>query len=125
MSGGIAYVYNPKQDFESLCNSSTFDLENLEIEEDINELKTLIKNHHKYTGSKIAKDILDNWEIELHKFTKVMPSDYKRVLQERSEKLKEAETVTGQNSDTFVDSLPYEQKDMMSDLRNTLNSVKG
>ena len=90
MSGGIAYVYNPKQDFESLCNSSTFDLENLEIEEDINELKTLIKNHHKYTGSKIAKDILDNWEIELHKFTKVMPSDYKRVLQERSEKLKEA-----------------------------------
>ena len=90
MSGGIAYVYNPKQDFESLCNSSTFDLENLEIEEDINELKTLIKNHHKYTGSKIAKDVLDNWEIELHKFTKVMPSDYKRVLQERSEKLKEA-----------------------------------
>ena len=57
---------------------------------DINELKTLIKNHHKYTGSKIAKDILDNWEIELHKFTKVMPSDYKRVLQERSGKLKEA-----------------------------------
>ena len=44
----------------------------------------------KYTGSEIAKDILDNWEIELHKFTKVMPSDYKRVLQERSEKLKEA-----------------------------------
>ena len=41
------------------------------------------------------------------------------------EKLKEAETVTGQNSDAFVDSLAYEQKDMMSDLRNTLNSVKG
>jgi len=90
MSGGIAYVYNPKQDFESLCNSSTFDLESLEIEEDIDELKSLIKNHHKYTGSEIAKDILDNWEIELHKFTKVMPSDYKRVLQERSKKLKEA-----------------------------------
>ena len=41
------------------------------------------------------------------------------------EKLKEAESVTGQNSDTFVDSLPYEQKDMISDLRNTLNSAKG
>jgi tetratricopeptide (TPR) repeat protein len=41
------------------------------------------------------------------------------------EKLKEAESVTGQNSDAFVDSLPYEQKDMMSDLRNTLNSAKG
>ena len=41
------------------------------------------------------------------------------------EKLKEAETVTGQDSDAFVDSLAYEQKDMMSDLRNTLNSVKG
>ena len=41
------------------------------------------------------------------------------------EKLKEAESVTGQNSDAFVDSLPYEQKDMISDLRNTLNSAKG
>ena len=41
------------------------------------------------------------------------------------EKLKEAETVTGQDSDAFVDSLPYEQEDMMSDLRNTLNSAKG
>jgi hypothetical protein len=41
------------------------------------------------------------------------------------EKLIEAEAVTGQNSDAFVDSLPYEQKDMMSDLRNTLNSAKG
>ena len=41
------------------------------------------------------------------------------------EKLKEAETVTGQDSDAFVDSLPYEQEDMMSDLRHTLNSAKG
>ena len=41
------------------------------------------------------------------------------------EKLKEAESVTGQNSDAFVDSLPYEQKDMISDLRNTLKSAKG
>ena len=46
-------------------------------------------------------------------------------LDNGSEKLKEAESVTGQNSDAFVDSLPYEQKDMISDLRNALNSAKG
>lgn len=82
MSGGIAYVYDPDNTFESLSNTDTFEIEVVEVLEEISELKSLIENHLKYTDSTVAKDILDNWEQELNSFRKVMPSDYKRVLQE-------------------------------------------
>ena len=82
MSGGIAYVYDPKGRFIRKCNLSTFDLEDLVIKEDVEELKKLISNHLKYTKSDIAEKILSNWNQELKNFTKVMPTDYKRVLQE-------------------------------------------
>ena len=82
MSGGIAYVYNPKRSFIKKCNLSTFELEDLVIEEDILELKELISNHFKYTGSTVAEKILLNWSNEIKNFSKVMPTDYKRVLQE-------------------------------------------
>ena len=86
MSGGIAYIYDKDKNFEKKCNLSTFELEKLKIDEDIQELKELIKNHLKYTKSSVAKKILDNWDKELHNFTKVMPTDYKRVLQEMDQK---------------------------------------
>ena len=86
MSGGIAYIYDKDNNFEKKCNLSTFELEKLKIDEDIEELKELIKNHLKYTKSSVAKKILDNWDKELHNFTKVMPTDYKRVLQEIDQK---------------------------------------
>ena len=82
MSGGIAYVYDPKRRFIRKCNLSTFDLEDLVIKEDVEELKKLISNHLKYTKSDVAEKILSNWNQELKNFTKVMPTDYKRVLQE-------------------------------------------
>ena len=90
MSGGIAYVYDPDNTFESLSNTDTFEIEAVEVLEEISELKGLIENHLKYTDSTVAKDILDNWEQELNSFRKVMPSDYKRVLQEMSFKEKKA-----------------------------------
>ena len=86
MSGGIAYVYNPKGNFVKKCNTSTFELEDLVIKEDINELKELISNHYKYTKSTVAKKILLNWKKEIKHFSKVMPTDYKRVLQEMDQK---------------------------------------
>ena len=86
MSGGIAYVYNPKGNFIKKCNTSTFELEDLVIKEDINELKELISNHYKYTKSKVAEKILLNWKKEIKHFSKVMPIDYKRVLQEIDQK---------------------------------------
>ena len=86
MSGGIAYVYNPKGNFIKKCNTSTFELEDLVIKEDINELKELISNHYKYTKSTVAEKILLNWKKEVKHFSKVMPTDYKRVLQEMDQK---------------------------------------
>ena len=90
MSGGIAYVHDPKDKLEQLSNLDTFELEKLEIEEDIDELKLLIENHSAYTDSDVAKRILKNWDKELKAFKKVMPTDYKRVLLEQDRKEKKA-----------------------------------
>ena len=86
MSGGVAYVYDPGNLFKKKCNTSTFELENLEDEEDLKELKQLIKNHKKYTDSAVATKILNEWNSALDSFIKVMPTDYKRVMIEMKEK---------------------------------------
>ena len=86
MSGGVAYVYDPEKLFNKKCNASTFELENLEDEEDLKELKQLIKNHKKYTDSAVATKILNGWNIALDSFIKVMPTDYKKVMIEMKEK---------------------------------------
>ncbi len=83
MSGGIAYVWDPDGEFPNQCNMGTFDLEKVSIAADIAELKQLIENHSSYTDSPVAARILDNWEVSLSQFVKVMPTDYKRVLAER------------------------------------------
>ena len=85
MSGGIAYVCDRDGDFASLCNFGTFELEQMEQPDDVEELRKLIENHKAYTGSTTAEQLLDNWEIELPRFVKVMPTDYKRVLAEMAQ----------------------------------------
>ena len=90
MSGGIAYIWDKNKTFASLCNMGMVELEALEIDEDINEVKTLIENHLKYTGSDIAKGVLDNWSQSVKQFVKVMPTDYKRVLLEMKQLDKQA-----------------------------------
>ena len=85
MSGGIAYVWDTTGEFESKCNMSTFELEPVEADRDILELKSMIEKHLQYTGSSVARQILANWEEEIHRFRKVMPIDYKRVLTEMDE----------------------------------------
>lgn len=67
----MAYVYNKNGDFEKNCNAEMVLLEKVSDKEDKSELKTLIENHLKETGSNIAKNILDNWTAELKKFVKV------------------------------------------------------
>ncbi|MBU2099008.1 MAG: hypothetical protein KKD00_09610, partial [Gammaproteobacteria bacterium] len=86
MSGGVAYVWNPDNNFERQCNSETYGLEPVADDADIAELKTLISNHLNYTGSTVASQILDNWEQSVKQFVKVMPTDYKRVLTEMAAK---------------------------------------
>ena len=82
MSGGIAYVYNVDGDFDFFCNMEMVELSLIEDSTDYKELQQLISQHYKYTQSPLAKSILDNWSEEVHKFIKIMPIEYKKVLQE-------------------------------------------
>ncbi|GGG21790.1 glutamate synthase large subunit [Paenibacillus abyssi] len=82
MSGGIAYVYDVNGDFYSNCNLEMVALERLEEEADIAALRTMIERHVEYTGSEPGKQVLSDWEGSLAKFVKVIPKDYKRMLQQ-------------------------------------------
>ena len=110
MSGGIAYVLDERGDFESRCNLAMVDLEPIPEEDEALErleheggdlethglvdvssdmtrhdalrLHQLIRKHAHYTGSTVARNILDHWDDYLPKFVKVMPVDYRRALEE-------------------------------------------
>jgi glutamate synthase domain-containing protein 2/glutamate synthase domain-containing protein 3 len=83
MSGGIAFVYDPDDNFEIRFNPGLADLELVTDPEDIATLRTMIKDHLGYTNSTPARTILENWDQALPRFKKVMPRDYRRVLEER------------------------------------------
>ena len=93
MSGGIAYVYDPRNEFGPKCNTGTVELETLEDESSVAEILRLIELHHEYTDSPLAESIMDDWENSLQKFVKVMPVDYKRVMNERAEHNEEIESI--------------------------------
>jgi glutamate synthase (NADPH) large chain len=110
MSGGIAYVWDPKGAFASLCNKAGVDLENIAADDaeeapdherprqrgvdvhdngmgdlmrhDAARLRILIERHHLLTGSKRARQLLEDWDNTLAAFVKVMPLDYRRALLE-------------------------------------------
>jgi glutamate synthase domain-containing protein 3 len=92
MSGGVAYVLDVDGDFEKKCNPGTVELEPVEEAEDVAELRELIEQHREYTGSTVAKRVLDDWPDVLGRFVKVMPTDYKRVLEERKRHDEEMES---------------------------------
>jgi glutamate synthase (NADPH) large chain len=83
MSGGVAYIWDPENEFPPKCNMEMVELEKVTDQEDIEELRSLIEEHGKLTGSTVANGILDDWKNSLNDFVKVMPTDYKRVLEER------------------------------------------
>ena len=82
MSGGVAYIWDPEDEFLGNCNLAMVELERLETEEEIAEVKSLIEQHQQYTGSTVAEQVLANWDNSVPQFVKVMPTDYKRVLAE-------------------------------------------
>ncbi len=82
MSGGIAYVLDDQQLFDTRCNLDMVDLETVWQEEDTRRLETLIRWHHELTGSEQARRILDNWARMVGRFVKVMPIDYRRALEQ-------------------------------------------
>jgi glutamate synthase (ferredoxin) len=81
MSGGVAYILDETGDFATRCNQSMVGLETLEDPEEIADLQELIQHHVNYTQSAKGQAVLANWELNIPKFVKVMPKDYKRVLQ--------------------------------------------
>jgi len=116
MSGGVAYVYDPKRRFESLCNMTGVQLEQVAAPEagtaddperprqravsvedsgmgdllrfDAERLRVLVEKHLLYTGSARARELLDDWDNALSSFIKVMPLDFRRALTElRAERL--------------------------------------
>ncbi|MEX1103093.1 MAG: glutamate synthase subunit alpha, partial [Dehalococcoidia bacterium] len=82
MSGGIAFVWDPNGDFHTRCNQEMVELEALEEEEDLELVHGLLQRHLEYTESTVARAILDQWPAEAPRFVKVMPLDFKRVLEE-------------------------------------------
>jgi len=97
MSGGIAYVLDEKGRFAQNCNKEMVELEALNNPDEIAEVHALIEKHVALTGSDLGKRVLQNWQSLLPRFVKVMPKDYKRVLQA----FKEVES-TGLSGDESV-----------------------
>ena len=81
MSGGVAYVWDPKKSFTKYINKEMVDLEYLVQDEDIAEVYRLVKNHYKYTDSQRAKYILNHWDLEKENFWKIISGEYKKALQ--------------------------------------------
>ena len=83
MSGGIAYVLDVDGDFDFFCNKGLVELSPLENNDDIKEVQTMISNHLHYTNSSLAERILTNWNDYAAKFVKVIPLEYKKVLEQQ------------------------------------------
>jgi glutamate synthase (ferredoxin) len=81
MSGGVAYILDEQGDFATRCNTQMVGLETLSDAEEIGKLRGSIEKHAEYTKSQKAIAVLANWDEMVPKFVKVMPRDYKRVLQ--------------------------------------------
>ncbi|WP_017727956.1 glutamate synthase large subunit [Halalkalibacterium ligniniphilum] len=81
MSGGIAYVFDEDGTFADKCNKEMVFLEALTEQEDVAYVKTMLENHIRYTDSELAKRVIGNWNVALKKFVKVIPKDYKRMLE--------------------------------------------
>ena len=109
MSGGVAYVYDEDGQFASRCNTSMVSMDKVVSaadqhlhdksgwhgdETDEEQLKRLLQDHNRWTGSKRARELLDNWTEARAKFVKVFPNEYKRALAERKDRQLQAATET-------------------------------
>ncbi|MGV8905660.1 MAG: glutamate synthase large subunit [Acetobacterium sp.] len=96
MSGGIAYIFDPEDCFGDTCNSDMVDMVNITDEAELSELKNLIEKHTYYTNSTLGQSILDDFDALSKKFVKVLPRDYKRMLD--AIKRVEAQGLTGEEA---------------------------
>ncbi len=108
MSGGIAYVLDEAGDFaEARCNQEMVDLEDLTDPNDIDELRELVENHHRYTQSARARMVLDEWPGILGRFVKVIPVDYRLALERMEQEQQDLHPaqVAGQGARTVLDEV--------------------
>jgi len=90
MSGGLAYVYDKDQNFDYFCNMDMVEITLVEETSRRKELHQLIRQHYLYTGSPLARQMLDNWAKYIDDFIQITPIEYKRVLhQEQMDKLQQ------------------------------------
>jgi glutamate synthase (NADPH/NADH) large chain len=82
MSGGVAYVWDKNHNFDYFCNMDMVELSLIEEASYRKELHELIRKHWLYTGSNLARTMLDDWNHYVEQFIQVVPIEYKRVLQE-------------------------------------------
>ncbi|MFP4661494.1 MAG: glutamate synthase large subunit [Halanaerobiales bacterium] len=80
MTGGVAYVFDDEGNFADKCNQDMVDLGEIGDLKEIIEIKTMIRKHVEYTGSKHGAEILDHWDKYQNRFVRVMPRDYKRMI---------------------------------------------
>jgi len=81
MSGGVAYVLDRKHNFDFWCNMDLIELSLVESKEDREELHALVRSHAQHTGSRIARELLEDWDNSLKDFIKVIPSEYRALLE--------------------------------------------
>jgi len=123
MSGGVAFVYDPDAQFATRCNTAMVVMERVLSKEeqqsasdvatwhngqtDEVQLRRLIEDHYRWTGSLRARDVLDSWSESRAKFVKVFPHEYRRALRERQASLDTAATIAkAKVSDTVVRTVP-------------------
>ena len=101
MSGGVAYVLDEHQLFDTLCNLDMVDLESIWREEDQKILHDLVTRHHLWTGSEQARRLLENWREVVGKFVKVMPIEYRKALEQMRERESRQEEFTPATEEVF------------------------
>jgi glutamate synthase (NADPH) large chain len=101
MSGGVAYVLDEHQLFDTLCNLDMVDLESIWREEDQRILRDLVTRHHQWTGSAQARRLLENWREVVGKFVKVMPTEYRKALEKMRERESRQQEFTPATEEVF------------------------
>jgi glutamate synthase (ferredoxin) len=81
MSGGMAYVLDEDGSFAGKCNMGMVELHPLDQQSEVAQIHALLVRHHQYTGSTVARRVLDDWDNYIGKFVKVMPIEYRQVLE--------------------------------------------
>ncbi len=108
MSGGIAYVFDEKNNLFRNLNKQMVLMEKIEHKTDKSELRTLLENHVKYTGSVKAATILKDFDAYLPKFKKIIPTDYKRLIKLTEDYIEQGMSISEAQIESFYASLEKE-----------------